>query len=80
MLIDSLVRAHCNARVEQAIVYNVPAWDSNCLQHIPKLIHAGPALRDEVVLRKRIAYLEATLRDANIAFAPESDPELRKEK
>ena len=29
------------ARVEQAIVFNVSAWDSNCPQHIPQRFEAA---------------------------------------
>jgi predicted pyridoxine 5'-phosphate oxidase superfamily flavin-nucleotide-binding protein len=31
------------ARIEQAIVFTVLAWDWNCSQHIPQWVPAGPA-------------------------------------
>jgi predicted pyridoxine 5'-phosphate oxidase superfamily flavin-nucleotide-binding protein len=58
------------ARVEQAIVFEVEAWNVNCSQHIPRLVHAEEVERMVSDLRRRIDYLEATLRDSNIAFEP----------
>ncbi len=58
------------ARVEQAIVFEVEAWNANCSQHIPRLVHAEEVERMVSDLRRRIDYLEATLRDSNIAFEP----------
>jgi predicted pyridoxine 5'-phosphate oxidase superfamily flavin-nucleotide-binding protein len=40
-LIERLRPAGYDARVEQAIVFHVTAWDMNCSQHIPHLVHAG---------------------------------------
>jgi uncharacterized protein len=60
-----------NARVEQAIVFRVAAWDMNCPQHIPRLVRADNAERAIASLRRRIGYLEETLRRADIAFTPE---------
>jgi predicted pyridoxine 5'-phosphate oxidase superfamily flavin-nucleotide-binding protein len=58
------------ARIEQAIVFDVSAWDANCPQHIPRLVDAAQV--EELVggLRARTAYLEATLRAANVPFEP----------
>jgi predicted pyridoxine 5'-phosphate oxidase superfamily flavin-nucleotide-binding protein len=50
------------ARVEQAIVFRVGAWDANCPQHIPRRFEAEHV---EAELRKRdqrIEELEAQLR------------------
>jgi predicted pyridoxine 5'-phosphate oxidase superfamily flavin-nucleotide-binding protein len=50
------------ARVEQAIVFRVSAWDANCPQHIPRRFEAEDV---EAELRKRderIEELEAELR------------------
>jgi len=60
-----------HARVEQAIVFRVVAWDMNCPQHIPRLVHADDAEEAIERLRDRIGYLEETLRRANIPFKPE---------
>ena len=48
-----------NARIEQVIVFDVEAWDMNCPQHIPRLVHAVDAEREIAKLRARIAELEA---------------------
>ncbi len=76
-LLDSLSDPHYGARIEQAIVFRLSAWDANCSQHIPRLIHAEGAERNVEILRKRIAYLESTLREADVAFTPEDEPDLR---
>jgi predicted pyridoxine 5'-phosphate oxidase superfamily flavin-nucleotide-binding protein len=74
-LFETLADPAYGARVEQAIVFDVAAWDANCSQHIPRLIHAERAQRAFDALRRRLAYLEATLRDAGVAFAPEELPD-----
>ena len=51
-----------DARVEQAIVFTVTAWDANCPQHIPRLVHAEPVERAIAAFRGRIDYLERTLK------------------
>jgi predicted pyridoxine 5'-phosphate oxidase superfamily flavin-nucleotide-binding protein len=56
------------ARIEQAIVFTVDAWDANCPQHIPQLVHRQAVERMVAGLRERNAYLERTLRAANIPF------------
>ncbi len=62
------------ARIEQAIVFDVSAWDANCPQHIPRLVDAARV--EEIVdgLRARTAYLEATLRAAKVPFDPVTPP------
>jgi predicted pyridoxine 5'-phosphate oxidase superfamily flavin-nucleotide-binding protein len=47
------------ARVEQAIVITVSAWDVNCPQHIPQLVDAAAVEQLVAGLRARIAELEA---------------------
>jgi hypothetical protein len=64
-----------DARIEQAIVLRVSAWDVNCPQHIPRLVTAEGVRAKFDVLERRIRYLEKTLGDAGIAFAPESHQE-----
>jgi predicted pyridoxine 5'-phosphate oxidase superfamily flavin-nucleotide-binding protein len=63
-----------DGRIEQAVVLEVSAWDVNCPQHIPKLIHAASVESELNALQRRVAYLEATLREANVAFALEERP------
>lgn len=58
------------ARVEQAIVFDVRAWNANCPQHIPRLVDAARVEECDRALRARIAYLEASLRAANVPFEP----------
>jgi predicted pyridoxine 5'-phosphate oxidase superfamily flavin-nucleotide-binding protein len=72
-LFARLIDPHYDARVEQAIVFTVTAWDANCSQHIPNFIRGEPAERALEVLRRRIRYLEATLNDAQVAFVPEDE-------
>ena len=60
-----------DARIEQAIVFDVTAWDANCSQHIPKLVHAAQIERKVHALQHRIEYLESTLRAAGVVFTPE---------
>jgi predicted pyridoxine 5'-phosphate oxidase superfamily flavin-nucleotide-binding protein len=68
-LLAKLVDPEYNARVEQAIVFTVEAWDANCPQHIPLLVHAADVAPRITRLEQRIAYLEQTLRAANITFS-----------
>ena len=49
------------ARVEQAILFTVAAWDSNCPQHIPQLIDAADVKAILAERDKRIAALTAEL-------------------
>lgn len=79
-LLAQLVDPHYDGRVEQAIVFNVTAWDANCSQHIPKFIRAEPAERAIEVLRRRVRYLETTLRDAKVAFVLEDEPDFPSER
>jgi predicted pyridoxine 5'-phosphate oxidase superfamily flavin-nucleotide-binding protein len=71
-LLARLADASYGARVEQAIVFKVDAWNANCPQHIPHLIHSEDVEAALAALRARNAYLESTLRAANVSF--ESDP------
>jgi predicted pyridoxine 5'-phosphate oxidase superfamily flavin-nucleotide-binding protein len=52
------------ARLEQAIVFTVTAWDANCDQHIPRLLDANAVAAHVRTLEERIATLEAQLRAA----------------
>jgi predicted pyridoxine 5'-phosphate oxidase superfamily flavin-nucleotide-binding protein len=67
-LFDRLTDPSYPARVEQAIVFDVQAWNANCPQHIPQLVHVDDVKKALAALRDRNAYLEATLRAANVPF------------
>jgi predicted pyridoxine 5'-phosphate oxidase superfamily flavin-nucleotide-binding protein len=60
------------ARVEQAILFDVEAWNANCPQHIPRLVHAADVEATVAALRSRNTYLESLLRAANVPFDPAS--------
>jgi hypothetical protein len=49
------------AQPEQAILFEVEAWDTNCRQHIPQMFHAEDVARTVVELQTRIEALEAEL-------------------
>jgi len=61
-LLARLCDATYEARVEQAIVFDISAWDANCPQHIPQLVSAEDAAAIIERLRARIEVLEAQLR------------------
>ena len=47
-----------DARVEQAIVFRVKAWDANCPQHIPQMLFADDVAKSLYALQSRIEVLE----------------------
>jgi predicted pyridoxine 5'-phosphate oxidase superfamily flavin-nucleotide-binding protein len=47
------------ARAEQVVLFEVEAWDTNCPQHIPQMLHAEDVGRTIVQLQTRIEELEA---------------------
>lgn len=60
-LIAGLMPEGYRAKPEQAIVFEVTAWDANCPQHIPMKLD-GAAVADALAARDaRIAELEAAL-------------------
>jgi predicted pyridoxine 5'-phosphate oxidase superfamily flavin-nucleotide-binding protein len=58
-LIDKLMPEGYRARPEQAIVFEVEAWDVNCPQHIPQKLDAAEVAEAVGRLSARIAALEA---------------------
>ncbi|NJM29727.1 MAG: pyridoxamine 5'-phosphate oxidase [Rhizobiales bacterium] len=58
-LIASLMPENYEARPEQAILFTVHAWDSNCPQHIPQRFEAADVARALAARDQRIAELEA---------------------
>jgi hypothetical protein len=67
-LLAQLVDPAYRAPIEQAIVFNVVAWDANCSQHIPRLIHAEAVEAEMRLLRDRIATLESSLLEAGLGL------------
>lgn len=61
-LLASLMPAGYKARGEQAIVFTVVAWDSNCPQHIPQRFEAAEVAAQIAERDRRISALEAELR------------------
>ena len=47
------------ARPEQAILFEIEAWDTNCPQHIPQMYHAEDVAHTLTQLQARIRDLEA---------------------
>ncbi len=58
-LIEQLMPHDYRARPEQAIVFEVEAWDINCPQHIPQKFDAADVSQTVDALEGRIAKLEA---------------------
>ncbi len=57
-LVERLMPEAYDARPEQAILFEVEAWDINCPQHIPQKIDAGDVQHVLLQLQARIAELE----------------------
>jgi predicted pyridoxine 5'-phosphate oxidase superfamily flavin-nucleotide-binding protein len=57
-LVERLMPDGYEARPEQAILFEVEAWDINCPQHIPQKIDAGDVEQVILQLQARIAKLE----------------------
>ena len=58
-LISRLMPADYRAHAEQAILFDVKAWDVNCPRHIPQKLDAGEVTEVLAKLRSRIETLEA---------------------
>ena len=58
-LLASLMPQGYRARPEQAVLFEVEAWDSNCPQHIPQKFDAADVAAAIARLEARIATLEA---------------------
>jgi predicted pyridoxine 5'-phosphate oxidase superfamily flavin-nucleotide-binding protein len=61
-LITTLLPRDYKARSEQAILFTVSAWDSNCPQHIPQRFEAADVTEALKLRDERIAELEAEVR------------------
>jgi predicted pyridoxine 5'-phosphate oxidase superfamily flavin-nucleotide-binding protein len=60
-LLKSLMPAGYKARPEQAILFKILAWDTNCPQHIPQKFDAADVAAALALRDARIAELEAEL-------------------
>ena len=60
-LVAKLMPSGYKARPEQAIVFTLSAWDSNCPQHIPQRFEAADVAAALAARDERIAQLEAEL-------------------
>lgn len=60
-VIAQLMPAHYAARPEQALLFTVTAWDTNCPQHIPRKVSLADAAAMLTARDARIAELEAEL-------------------
>lgn len=58
-LVERLMPEGYAAKPEQAILFEVEAWDINCPQHIPQKIDGADVARVLAELQNRIAELEA---------------------
>jgi predicted pyridoxine 5'-phosphate oxidase superfamily flavin-nucleotide-binding protein len=57
-LLSKLMPAGYKARPEQAVLFTVAAWDSNCAQHIPQRFEAADVAAALMTRDERIAALE----------------------
>lgn len=60
-LLQDLMPAGYKAKPEQAILFDIEAWDANCPQHIPRMVPADGADAQIERLEARIVDLEARL-------------------
>jgi predicted pyridoxine 5'-phosphate oxidase superfamily flavin-nucleotide-binding protein len=58
-LLESLMPKGYRARSEQAILFKVAAWDTNCPQHIPQKFDAADVAAALIARDRRISELEA---------------------
>jgi len=72
-LLKSLMPTGYRARPEQAILFHIEAWDTNCPQHIPQKFEAADVAAALASRDERIAELEAELAALKGQPAPE-DP------
>jgi uncharacterized protein len=66
-LVAALLPQGYKARADQAILFQVAAWDSNCPQHIPQKFDAADLVAALAARDARIAELEAALAAATAA-------------
>jgi predicted pyridoxine 5'-phosphate oxidase superfamily flavin-nucleotide-binding protein len=69
-LLKSLMPAGYRARPEQAVLFKISAWDTNCPQHIPQKFEASDVAAALATRDARIAELEAELAALKEAAPP----------
>jgi uncharacterized protein len=74
-LLRSLMPKGYRARPEQAILFRIAAWDTNCAQHIPQKFDAADVAAALAARDQRIAELEAELAALKGQPVPESAAE-----
>jgi predicted pyridoxine 5'-phosphate oxidase superfamily flavin-nucleotide-binding protein len=58
-LLERLRMPDYEAVVERAILFTIEAWDTNCDQHIPHLVHVDEVVQHLVTAKARIEELES---------------------
>jgi len=58
-LLDRLRMPDYEAVIERAILFTIEAWDTNCDQHIPHLVHVDEVVQHLVTAKARIDELES---------------------
>jgi predicted pyridoxine 5'-phosphate oxidase superfamily flavin-nucleotide-binding protein len=74
-LLRSLMPKGYRARPEQAILFKIAAWDTNCPQHIPQKFDAADVAAALAARDQRIAELEAELAALKGQSVPKSAAE-----
>jgi predicted pyridoxine 5'-phosphate oxidase superfamily flavin-nucleotide-binding protein len=69
-LLQSLMPRGYKARPEQAILFKISAWDTNCPQHIPHKFDAADVAAALAVRDARIAELESELAIVKAGLSP----------
>jgi predicted pyridoxine 5'-phosphate oxidase superfamily flavin-nucleotide-binding protein len=74
-LLEALMPKGYRARPEQAVLFRIAAWDTNCPQHIPQKFDAADVAAALAARDSRIAELEAELAALKGPRAPERPTE-----
>lgn len=69
-LIERLRMPGYDAVVERAIVFTIEAWDTNCDQHIPQLVHVDEVAQHLMTAKARIEALEAEVARLKAQLTP----------
>ncbi len=72
-LISRLISQGYAARTDQAVLFEVKAWDVNCPRHIPQKLDAAEVAEVLAMLRSRIESLEAENRKLRTALSMPSN-------
>jgi hypothetical protein len=72
-LLAQLADSAYDAKPEQAIVFTIEAWDTNCPQHIPQRVDAADVERAMEGLRTRVEMLERENRELRARLAGARD-------